>query len=86
MKKITISIPDEIADKADRAVNAGQAASVSAYFTTLARREPDWAAAGQLMGRLGVEAGVTQEDLDWADSLLDQGEAEAAADGVDSAA
>jgi hypothetical protein len=49
MAKITISIPDDIAEKANRAVAAGLAPSVSVWFATLAQREPDWAAAGDTL-------------------------------------
>jgi len=41
MQRITICVPDEIASKAQRAVAAAEAESVSAYFVGVAAREPD---------------------------------------------
>lgn len=72
MKKITISIPDEIADKAARAVASGNASSVSARFSDLARREPDWAAAAEILTELAAEAGVTDADREWAADMFDE--------------
>ncbi|MEV6771075.1 hypothetical protein AB0N05_20895 [Nocardia sp. NPDC051030] len=86
MAKITISVPDEIADKANRAVKAGLASSVSAYFTDLAKREPDWAAAAEIMAELSAEAGVTEVDLAEADAVLDAAEKAAAAEHLGGAA
>ncbi|AYF77389.1 hypothetical protein D7D52_30235 [Nocardia yunnanensis] len=80
MAKITISIPDEIAEKANRAVRAGLSGSVSAYFTALAQREPDWAVAEEILAELSAQAGVTESDLADADAALDAAE-RAAADG-----
>ncbi|MBF6301147.1 hypothetical protein IU459_26915 [Nocardia amamiensis] len=76
MKKITISIPDEIADKAARAVESGNASSVSAWFADLARREPDWAAASEILAELAAEAGVTGADREWAAGVFDEIDAE----------
>ncbi|NKY55830.1 hypothetical protein [Nocardia flavorosea] len=76
MKKITISIPDEIAEKAARAVDSGDASSVSAWFADLARREPDWAAAAEIFAELAVEAGVTGADREWAAGVFDEIDAE----------
>lgn len=45
--RITISVPEQIAVKAQRAVESGHADSMSGYFTALAEREPDWAEAAQ---------------------------------------
>jgi hypothetical protein len=71
MKRITISVPDEVADKAERAVEAGDAANVSAYFAGLAAREPDWASArvivADMVARFG---GLTNEDIAWAEQSL----------------
>jgi Arc/MetJ-type ribon-helix-helix transcriptional regulator len=44
MKRLTISVPDEIAAKAQCAVEAREAPSVSAYIADAVAREPDWAA------------------------------------------
>ena len=77
MSKITISIPDDIADKANQAVQAGLATSVSAWFTDLARREPDWVAAAAILAALTDEAGVTEADMSEAAAALDAAEAAA---------
>lgn len=53
MKRVTISVPDEVAAKAQRAVDAGDADSVSGYFTQLAEAEPDW-----------VQARTAVDDID----------------------
>ncbi|MBH0777617.1 ribbon-helix-helix domain-containing protein [Nocardia bovistercoris] len=70
MKRITISVPDEVAAKADNAVAQGEATSVSAWFSEIARREPDWFAAEQAADELATEAGVTDADLAWARATL----------------
>ena len=71
MQRITISLPDEAAAKAQRAVNAGEVPSVSAYFTRLAEREPDWAAARAVVAEIVAETGgVTEEDIAWAERTL----------------
>jgi hypothetical protein len=71
MKRITISVPDEVADKAQHAVDAGDAANISAYFSRLAEREPDWSAArgvvAEMVARVG---GVNEDDLAWAEQTL----------------
>jgi len=51
MKRVTISVQDEIAAKAQRSVDAGQADSISGYFSRLAEREPDWAEAREVVDR-----------------------------------
>lgn len=76
MKKITISIPDEIADKAARAVESGNASSVSAWFADLARREPDWGTAAEILTELAAAAGVADADRDWAAGVFDEIDAE----------
>ncbi|MEC3952489.1 hypothetical protein VMT65_05530 [Nocardia sp. CDC153] len=86
MAKITISIPDEIAEKANRAVAAGLAGSVSAYFAALAQREPDWAAAEQILAELSAQAGVSEADLADADAALDAAERAVAEDSCGGAA
>lgn len=71
MTRITISITDDVAAKAQRAVAAGQADSVSGYFAALAEREPDWAAAGEALDAMIGEAGGLSEDaLAWARDVL----------------
>ncbi|MDR2215346.1 MAG: hypothetical protein LBE59_05840 [Nevskiaceae bacterium] len=71
MKRITISIPDEVADKAQRAVNLGDAATVSAYFSRLAEREPDWASARAIVAEMAASiGGVSEDDLAWAEQTL----------------
>jgi len=67
MKRITISVSDEIAAKAQRAVNAGYADSVSAYFGALARQEPDWVTAHEVIcGMIQDAGGITEADNEWA--------------------
>ena len=69
--RITISIPEQIAVKAQRAVESGQAESVSAYFAGLAEREPDWADARTVLDEMITEAGgIFEEDRHWARSVL----------------
>ena len=71
MKRITISVPDDVAAKAQRAVDAGDADSVSGYFAHLAEKEPDWAAARVVIDELIAEAGgLTTDDREWARSVL----------------
>ncbi len=72
LKRITISVPEEIAEKALKATHAGHAESVSAYFAQLAVREPDWADAKQIIDDLIDEAGGrTDADRAWAHSMLE---------------
>lgn len=67
MKRITISVSDEVADKAQRAVAAGVAESVSSFFARIAEREPDWALARAAARNLVADAGgITAEDRTWA--------------------
>jgi hypothetical protein len=76
-RRITISVPDEVAAKAQRAVDAGLAESVSAYFAGLAAAEPDWALARQVVDELIEEiGGIDPETRAWARSVLglDDGE------------
>ncbi|MGH3565736.1 MAG: hypothetical protein ACRDRH_06825 [Pseudonocardia sp.] len=55
--RITISVPEQIAVKAQRAVESGHADSVSGYFTGLAEREPDWTEARAVLDDMIAEAG-----------------------------
>ena len=76
MKRLTISVPDEVAEKAQRAVQSGDAESVSGYFGRLAEREPDWAAARAAVDTMIEEIGGIPDDArDWARATLglDQG-------------
>ncbi len=70
--RITISVPEQVAAKAQRAVESGHAESVSGYFTNLAEREPDWAAARAALDELIAESGgISEEDRGWARAVLD---------------
>ncbi|MFT4164975.1 MAG: hypothetical protein QM650_07005 [Microlunatus sp.] len=72
MKRLTISIPDEIAEKARRAVHSGQAESVSAYFGELAANEPDWAVAREAVDEMIADiGGLPDEARSWARAALD---------------
>lgn len=69
--RITISVPDHIAAKAQRAVDGGDADSVSAYFSALAEREPDWASARAAVDQMIAEAGgLTPEGEQWVDAVI----------------
>jgi Arc/MetJ-type ribon-helix-helix transcriptional regulator len=71
ISRITISVPEQIAAKAQRAVESGQADSVSGYFTALAEREPDWAQARAVLDEMIDQAGgIPDEDRYWARSVL----------------
>jgi hypothetical protein len=62
LRRITISVPEEIAAKAQRAAESGQVESVSAYFAHLAAAEPDWAQAREVLDEMIAEAGGIDED------------------------
>jgi hypothetical protein len=71
LTRITISVPVEIAAKAQRAVESGQAESVSGYFVMLAEREPDWAQARATLDEMIDEVGgIPPEARQWARSVL----------------
>jgi hypothetical protein len=71
MKRLTISVPDDVADKAQRAVDAGEAPSVSAYFADIADREPDWAAGRAALDAMIAEiGGLTQTEISAAEERL----------------
>jgi hypothetical protein len=75
-KRITISVPAEIAAKAARAAESGEAESVSHYFAQLAAREPDWVEARAILDEMLVEAGgISDEDTAWARAVLGVDEA-----------
>ena len=57
MKRLTISVSDEVADKAQRAADAGDAASVSRYFASLAENEPDWVECRAAVDEMIAESG-----------------------------
>lgn len=70
-RRITISVPEQVAAKAQRAVEAGDADSVSGYFSGLAEREPDWAAARLVLDEMIAEAGgISDEARQWARDVL----------------
>jgi hypothetical protein len=76
-KRITISVPAEIARKAARAAAAGHVESVSAYFAELAAREPDWVEAEAAIDEMIVEAGgLSDADVAFAKSVLGIGGSE----------
>ncbi|HMS76417.1 hypothetical protein [Gordonia sp. (in: high G+C Gram-positive bacteria)] len=65
MKRLTISVPDEVAAKAQRAVDAGDADSVSGYFVQLAEAEPDWVQARAAVDDMIADTdGITDADRD----------------------
>ncbi|MGC3955731.1 MAG: hypothetical protein QM804_16020 [Propionicimonas sp.] len=71
MKRLTISVPDEVADKAQRAVAAGLSDSVSGYFAALAENEPDWVLFREVVAELVAEAGgLSDQDRAWARDAL----------------
>ncbi|MDN5933158.1 MAG: hypothetical protein L0I24_19175 [Pseudonocardia sp.] len=71
--RITISVPEQIAAKAQRAVDAGEADSVSGYFSGLAEREPDWVAAREVIDEMIEEiGGLSPEAEQWADEVIDR--------------
>lgn len=71
MKRLTISVPDLVAAKAQRAVDAGEADSISGYFGQLAEREPDWVSAREAVDAMLADAGpLSDEDRAWARSVL----------------
>ena len=71
MKRITISVPDAVMDKAQRAVESGEATNISAYFTDVATREPDWALARAVVDKMIDEAGgLTDAEIAWAEESL----------------
>ena len=70
-RRITISVPEEVAAKATRAAEAGEVESVSAYFAQLAAREPDWVEARAAVDEMLAEAGeLSDGDRAWARALL----------------
>jgi len=71
MKRITISVPDDVAAKAQCAVEAGDVPNVSAYFTRLAKKEPDWASARAIAAEMAAEiGGISEDDIVWAEETL----------------
>ena len=72
MKRLTISVPNEVAEKAQRAVDTGRAESVSGYFAALAEREPDWAMARDVVdGMIAEVGGLPDSAIDWARTQFD---------------
>jgi len=79
VKRITISVPEAIANKAARAAEAGEVESVSAYFARLAAREPDWVEAQAAIDEMIAEAGgLSDEDIAWAKAVLGLADVEVA--------
>lgn len=79
MTRITISVPEQVAAKAQRAVESGNADSVSGYFADLAEREPDWAEARVVLDEMIADAGgIPDEARAWARTALDVRNAEPA--------
>jgi hypothetical protein len=75
LRRITISVPEAIAQKAIRAAESGEAESVSAYFAQLAAREPDWAEArAALEEMLSPKKRIAAADRRWAREVLGLGE------------
>lgn len=71
MKRLTISVPDEVADKAQRAVAAGLSDSVSGYFAALAENEPDWVLFREVVADLVADVGgLSDQDRAWARDAL----------------
>lgn len=69
--RITISVPEQVAAKGQRAVDSGQAESVSGHFSGLVEQEPDWAQARAALDEMIAEAGgISAEDRRWARSVL----------------
>jgi len=72
MKRVTISVPDDVAQKAQRAVEAGIEDSVSAYFAHLAENDPDWVEARAAVDELLVDVGQLPAGAgEWARRALD---------------
>lgn len=70
-KRVTISVPEEVLAKAQRAAEAGEVESVSAYFARLAAREPDWAEAQAVVDEMIAEiGGLSDDDRAWARGVL----------------
>ncbi|NYI06692.1 hypothetical protein [Allostreptomyces psammosilenae] len=75
-ERITISVPTDVAAKAQRAADAGLVDSVSGYFTDLANREPDWAEARAALSEMLDEVGGVSPEADsWARGILGLDEA-----------
>jgi hypothetical protein len=71
LKRITISVAEEIAEKAARAAEAGEVESVSAYFAELAAREPDWVEARAAVDEMLAEIGeLSDDEVAWAREVL----------------
>lgn len=72
--RITISVRDEVAEKAQRAVQAGEADSISGWFTELARREPDWIDARAALDEMIADAGGLPDGArEWARAVATGG-------------
>lgn len=70
-ERVTITVPPWILAKARHAVEKRLADSVSDYFVTLAEKEPDWAAAQEVVAEMTAEAGGPSPEAEaWADELF----------------
>jgi hypothetical protein len=70
-KRITISVPEEVAAKAALAAEAGEVESVSAYLAQLPAREPDWVSARAIIdGMIAESSALSDDDIAWAKNML----------------
>jgi hypothetical protein len=75
VKRITISVPANIAAKAARAAHAGEVESVSDYFASLAANEPDWVEARAAIDEMIADTRrMTEKDTAWARAVLGIGD------------
>ncbi|BBH16610.1 hypothetical protein Back2_08970 [Nocardioides baekrokdamisoli] len=78
--RITVSLPDEIVHKAQQAVAAGQAASVSAYVADAISEKQHGVPLGELLAAWDAELGRPSDEVyAWAEAELDRTDAEWAA-------
>jgi hypothetical protein len=71
MERITITVPDHVANKAKSAVSRGAAPSVSAYFATLGEKEPDWVMFEDGLQELNDMYGpIEAEAREWAHAVM----------------
>jgi Arc/MetJ-type ribon-helix-helix transcriptional regulator len=69
--KIAISLPREHVAAAERAVNEGRVASVSAYVAHALERQADADSLGELIALMRAEDGnPSDDDYAWADAAL----------------
>lgn len=69
--KITVSLPDDLVAEANEAVEAGRAASVSAYVADAMSEQREQDTLTELVGDMIAENGrPSQEDYEWAETVL----------------